>query len=127
VRHDGRLYTFTLHIIINFGGQRAHLDKDISLVVRDGGVYRGHCLFVCHGIAGGDGLDGVDGLDGIDGVDGHVLGHVRVCVGDDVYGRKRRFLFRNDVLLMKGPSELIDGLPGLGEFDQLETPRDADA
>ncbi len=70
--HVGRLYTFTVHINNQFGGQRAHLDKDVSLgsvvvVVRDSVVYITHDLFVR--LACGDGLDGVDGVAGLDGVD----------------------------------------------------------
>jgi hypothetical protein len=69
--HVGRLYTFTVHINNQFGGQRAHRDKDVSLGsvvdLLDGGVYLGDDLF--DRLACGDGLDGVDGVAGLDGVD----------------------------------------------------------
>ncbi len=56
----------------------------------------GHDLF--EGLAG-LGVDGFAGL-GVDGPHGvDVLGHVSVGVGNDVLGRKRRFLLLDDVRL----------------------------
>jgi hypothetical protein len=93
-------------------GDVPKLGRELFPVGRDGCVCLGDGLF--------NRLDGVDGGDGLV-VDGHVLGHVRVGVGNDVLGRKRRFLFRNDDTLAKSLAELRDCLTSLGELETFQT------
>ncbi len=113
MRHVGRLYTYTIKFIWRPEGP-SRQRRLTSSVVRDSGIYLGHDLFVR--------LAGVDGVDGVDGPHGVVLGHVRVVVGNDVAGRKRRFFLRNDLRLSKRLAKLRDGLSSSGKLDNFETP-----
>jgi hypothetical protein len=85
-------------------------------------VYGGVPELVRELLAGCDGCfrfgeDLLGRLDGVDDVDGHVLGHVRVVVSNDVF---RRFFLRDDRRLSKRLAELRDGLTSLGKLETFK-------